>query len=146
MFTASTKSNLPPLIFFTFYMLILISVIVKKIVTINSRLSEIKINSRTIIFVPLTVKLVSTNASALEKARRKYWFHPSPIVPSSHIRATCQKKSLWSNSAFKMVYYPIVALLAHMGGYMLRKTFVATSFRMNALIKLQVKHAKFHGR
>ena len=75
------KANSPPLIFFTFYMLILISVIVKKIVTINSRLSEIKINSRTITFVPLTVKLVSTNANTLEKARRKYWFHPSPDRP-----------------------------------------------------------------
>ena len=81
MFTASTKSKLPPPDFFHFLYVNPYISDCKKIVTINSRLLEIKINSRTIIFVPLTVKLVSTNASALEKARRKYWFHPSPHRP-----------------------------------------------------------------
>ena len=37
-----------------------------------------------------------------------------------------------------MVFHPIIALHAHVGGYVFRKTFVETSFKMNALIKLSL--------
>ena len=62
------------------------------------------------------------------------------------MRATRQQKKSVVKLGFQMFYHPIVALQAYMGGYMLRKTFVETSFRMNALIKLQPKHVKFHRR
>ena len=37
-----------------------------------------------------------------------------------------------------MVFHPIIPLHAHVGGYVFRKTFVETSFKMNALIKLSL--------
>lgn len=42
-----------------------------------------------------------------------------------------------------MIYHAVVTLLAHMGGYVLRKTFVEASFRMNTLIRLQLKNFNF---
>ena len=45
-----------------------------------------------------------------------------------------------------MIYHPIVALFAHMSGYMLGKAVVEARFRMNTLLKLQLKHVKFHHR
>ena len=65
----------------------------------------------------------------------KIGFHLSPHCSITLHEGHTSAKSLSSNYAFKMVYHPIVTLLAHMSGYMLRKTFIYAGFRMNALIR-----------
>ena len=61
---------------------------------------------------------------------------PPPHRPIILYEGHTSAKKYVAKIGFKMIHHPIIALLAHMGGYMLRKTFVETSFRMNTLMML----------